>query len=52
VLIRTLAFTREGGRWRYRTLAGAGIVADSVAEHELAETDAKISAIARALAEP
>ncbi len=52
VLIRTLAFTRGQGRWLYRTLAGAGIVADSVAEHELAETEAKISAIARALRAP
>ncbi len=49
VLIRTLSFWREGDRWAYRTLAGAGIVADSVPADELAETDAKIAAIRTAL---
>ncbi|NWP52327.1 hypothetical protein GY974_22795, partial [Escherichia coli] len=34
---------------RFRTLAGAGIVADSDPEAECAETDAKISALRDAL---
>jgi len=50
VLIRTAAFERTGDRWRYRALAGAGIVADSDPEAELRETDAKISALRQALA--
>lgn len=45
VLIRTVSFVREHGCWRWRTLAGAGIVADSDPSAELAETDAKIAAI-------
>lgn len=49
VLIRTASFQRQGGRWRFRTLAGAGIVADSDPEAECAETDAKISALRDAL---
>lgn len=49
VLIRTASFEREGERWRFRTLAGAGIVADSDPEAECAETDAKISALRDAL---
>jgi len=49
VLIRTLALCRTGGRWRFRTLAGAGIVADSDPDAELAETEAKIAAIRGAL---
>lgn len=49
VLIRTAAFERAGGRWTYRTLAGAGIVADSDPQSELAETDAKITALRDAL---
>ena len=50
VLIRTATFEHVEGRWRFRTLAGAGIVADSDPAAELAETDAKISALRRALA--
>ena len=50
MLIRTIAFWREGGAWSFRTLAGAGIVADSEPEAELAETEAKIAAVRRALA--
>ena len=50
VLIRTATFQRQDGRWRYRTLAGAGIVADSDPEAELKETEAKISALRQALA--
>ena len=49
VLIRTIGFRREGGAWAFRTLAGAGIVADSDPASELAETEAKIAAIRRAL---
>lgn len=49
VLIRTLAFRRDGSGWRLRTQAGAGIVADSDPASELAETEAKIAAIRRAL---
>jgi len=45
VLIRTVAFTLEKGCWGWRTLAGAGIVADSDPAAELAETGAKIAAI-------
>jgi para-aminobenzoate synthetase component 1 len=51
VLIRTAAFERDGdGSWRFRTLAGAGIVADSDPGAELAETEAKIAALRQALA--
>ncbi len=49
VLIRTASFERVEGRWRFRTLAGAGIVADSDPAAELAETDAKIRALREAL---
>lgn len=49
VLIRTASFEREAGVWRYRTLAGAGIVADSEPEAELQETTAKIRALREAL---
>jgi para-aminobenzoate synthetase component 1 len=49
VLIRTASFERDADGWRFRTLAGAGIVADSDPEAELAETEAKILAIRQAL---
>lgn len=49
VLIRTLAFERRDGCWRWRTQAGAGIVADSDPTAESAEVLTKISAIKRAL---
>ncbi|WP_428151565.1 anthranilate synthase component I family protein [Brevundimonas sp.] len=49
VLIRTIAFWRKGETWAFRTLAGAGIVADSDPASELQETDAKIAAIRQAL---
>jgi para-aminobenzoate synthetase component 1 len=49
VLIRTAAFEQVEGRWRFRTLAGAGIVADSDPEAERAETEAKIAALRQAL---
>ncbi len=49
VLIRTAAFERLDGRWRFRTLAGAGITADSDPRAERLETEAKIRALAEAL---
>lgn len=49
VLIRTASFERRDGVWHYRTLAGAGIVADSEPEAELQETTAKIKALREAL---
>lgn len=49
VLIRTIGFWREGEAWAFRTLAGAGIVADSDPRSELEETEAKIAAIRAAL---
>ena len=49
VLIRTAAFERSEGRWRFRTLAGAGIVADSDPASELAETEVKLLALRQAL---
>lgn len=49
VLIRTAAFERDGDGWRFRTLAGAGVVSDSVPAAELAETGAKIRALREAL---
>ncbi len=52
VLIRTAAFERDAGGWRYRTMAGAGIVADSDPMDELAETEAKIRALREALVGP
>lgn len=50
VLIRTASFERSDGHWRFRALAGAGIVADSDPQAELDETDAKICALREALA--
>ncbi|QDH74632.1 anthranilate synthase component I family protein [Brevundimonas sp. M20] len=52
VLIRTAAFERKREGWRFRTLAGAGIVADSDPAAELAETEAKIRALREALIGP
>lgn len=49
VLIRTAGFERKDGVWSYRTLAGAGIVADSDPAAEEAETDVKMSAMRQAL---
>ncbi|HEY0051801.1 MAG TPA: anthranilate synthase component I family protein, partial [Caulobacteraceae bacterium] len=49
VLIRTLALVEDGQGWRFRTCAGAGVVADSDPEAERLETDAKLSALRRAL---
>lgn len=52
VLIRTASFERVEERWRFRTLAGAGIVADSDPASELAETGVKILALREALTGP
>ena len=49
VLIRTAAFERRDECWTFRTLAGAGIVADSDPQSELAETETKIAALRQAL---
>ena len=49
VLIRSAFFQRYGQGWQWRTLAGAGITADSDPQAELEETDAKIRALADAL---
>lgn len=51
VLIRTLAMVETAGGWDFRTCAGAGIVADSEPDAELAETGAKLAAIRAALCE-
>ncbi|CAN7363776.1 anthranilate synthase component I family protein [Brevundimonas sp. LjRoot202] len=49
VLIRTASFERSEDGWRFRALAGAGIVADSDPRSELAETEVKILALREAL---
>ncbi|RZI99615.1 MAG: anthranilate synthase component I family protein [Brevundimonas sp.] len=49
VLIRTAAFENSEDGWSVRTLAGAGIVADSDPDAELAETEVKIRALREAL---
>jgi len=49
VLIRTVAFEREGDGWVFELRAGAGIVADSDPESERWETETKASAILAAL---
>ena len=49
VLIRTAAFQRVADRWTVRAQAGAGIVADSQPDAELAETEVKMSALRKAL---
>lgn len=51
VLIRTAAFVETEGGWRFRTLAGAGITADSDPVAERLETEAKIAGLRRALTE-
>ncbi|MGA0599697.1 anthranilate synthase component I family protein [Caulobacter sp. KR2-114] len=49
VLIRTVAFQREGEGWSFELRAGAGIVADSDPAAERLETETKASAILAAL---
>lgn len=49
VLIRTAVFEKDEDGWRWRAQAGAGIVADSDPQAELAETEVKFSALRRAL---
>ena len=51
VLIRTVALTRHAEGWRFEARAGAGIVAESDPHAERLETEAKISALKRALTE-
>jgi para-aminobenzoate synthetase component I len=52
VLIRTAACVETPGGWRLEAGAGAGLVADSTPAAERLETEAKISALLRALTEP
>jgi para-aminobenzoate synthetase component 1 len=49
VLIRSIAFVREGGTWRARFRSGGGVVADSDPASEYAETLAKAASILKAL---
>lgn len=49
VLIRTASFDKDEAGWRWRALAGAGIVADSDPRAECEETEAKIRALKEAL---
>jgi len=49
VLIRTAAFEHGADGWRWRALAGAGIVADSDPGAERLETEAKFRALKEAL---
>jgi para-aminobenzoate synthetase component 1 len=49
VLIRTASFEQDADGWRFRALAGAGIVADSDPGAERAETEAKFRALKEAL---
>jgi para-aminobenzoate synthetase component 1 len=51
VLIRTLALVENAADWTFEARAGGGIVADSDPAAEVAETNAKIGAILRALTE-
>ncbi|MDR3512324.1 MAG: anthranilate synthase component I family protein [Caulobacteraceae bacterium] len=50
VLIRTVGFERSADGWDFEARAGAGIVADSDPLAERLETEAKISAVLKALA--
>ena len=52
VLIRTASFWKDEGAWRFRALAGAGVVADSDPVAERLETEAKIRALKEALVGP
>ncbi|RAK50717.1 anthranilate synthase component I family protein [Phenylobacterium deserti] len=49
VLIRTAGLLRRQGGWHVEVRAGAGIVADSQPSAERVETEAKVSALARAV---
>ncbi len=49
VLIRSIAFVREGGRWRARFRSGGAVVADSDPGAEYDETIAKAASILGAL---
>ena len=52
VLIRTAALVEDEAGWRIEARAGGGIVADSEPRAELEETEAKVSALRRALCDP
>jgi para-aminobenzoate synthetase component 1 len=49
VLIRTASFVEDADGWRFRVVAGAGIVADSDPYEEREETRVKASGLRRAL---
>lgn len=49
VMIRTMAFVRDGARWQVEARSGGAITIDSEPAGELAETHAKIAALKRAL---
>lgn len=49
VMIRTLAFVRDGAGWSIEARSGGAITIESDPDDELAETHAKISALKRAL---
>jgi para-aminobenzoate synthetase component 1 len=49
VLIRTAAFAKDDGVWRFEARAGGGIVADSDPASERLETEAKIAAVLAAM---
>lgn len=51
VLIRTVGLVEDAAGWRVEARAGAGIVADSDPRAERLETEAKIAALKKALAE-
>ena len=51
VLIRTVALSQTAAGWAFEARAGGGIVADSDPNAEVEETNAKISAILKALTE-
>ena len=51
VLIRTVGLVEDAGGWTLEARAGAGIVADSEPRGERLETEAKISAVKKALTE-
>lgn len=52
VLIRTAALVEDAAGWRVEARAGGGIVADSEPRAELLETEAKVSALRRAMTDP
>ncbi|WP_241095097.1 anthranilate synthase component I family protein [Marinicauda algicola] len=49
VMIRTMGFVREGGRWQVEARSGGAITIESDPHGELAETHAKVAALRRAV---